>query len=70
MENCNCRYEKPSCDSAHYDYRGYDALDGLPIAMAYVPWQHWKDVYDLCEGLEKGTIFPELYKPFIGRGVR
>ena len=36
------------------------------VAMAYVPWQEWEDVYELCEGFEIGTIFPSLNKPFVG----
>ena len=40
----------------------------MPIAMAYVPWQKWQDIYELCKGLESGTIFKELDKPFLGKG--
>lgn len=36
------------------------------LAMAYVPMQHFKSVYELDEGLRAGTIFPELNKPFMG----
>ena len=39
-------------------------LGSLPIAMAYVPVQQWKNVYSLKDGLAKGTIFPELDLPF------
>ncbi|MCD8098330.1 MAG: spore coat associated protein CotJA [Lachnospiraceae bacterium] len=41
-------------------------LDEYPLAMDYVPWQYWHTVYDLEKGLSRGTIFPELYKPFLG----
>ena len=34
----------------------------MPVAMAYVPWQKWQDLYDPCKGLERGTIFKELDK--------
>ena len=40
----------------------------MPIAMAYVPWQKWQDLYEPCNGLESGTIFKELDKPFLGKG--
>lgn len=43
-------------------------LGSLPIAMAYVPVQQWRNVYSLKDGLERGTIFPELDLPFEGRG--
>lgn len=45
-----------------------DPLYGMPLAMAYVPWQEWGDIYDLCEGFQSGTVFEQLDKPFIGRG--
>ena len=44
------------------------------VAMAYVPWQHFKTTYELIRHPETGTmIFPELDKPFsvaVGRGCR
>ncbi|MBQ9961275.1 MAG: spore coat associated protein CotJA [Firmicutes bacterium] len=43
-------------------------LGSLPIAMAYVPIQQWRNVYSLKDGLERGTIFPELDLPFEGKG--
>ena len=40
----------------------------LPIGMGYVPAQmNWK-TYSLQKGLSMGTIFPELCKPFCGKG--
>lgn len=39
-----------------------------PVAMAYVPWQHFEKIFDDLEKAYKmGTIFPELNKPFTGR---
>ncbi len=43
-----------------------DDLEGMSLAMAYVPWQRWKNVYDLNRALKIGTIFPELDMPFMG----
>ncbi len=40
------------------------------VTMAYVPWQELHTVYDPEKGLQAGTIFPELDKPFYGRGGR
>lgn len=40
----------------------------MPIAMAYVPWQQFKHTFDLEKAIEIGTIFPELDKPFTGKG--
>ena len=48
-----------------------DELRGIPLAMAYVPWQNFGCTYEAMEGLQTGTIFPELDKPFYGRrGIR
>ena len=38
----------------------------ISYAMAYVPYQCWGKVYEPGVGFERGTIFPELDKPFIG----
>lgn len=37
-----------------------------PIAMAYVPFQQWDEVYDDDDALSKGTLFPALDLPFKG----
>jgi hypothetical protein len=42
--------------------------DNMPIAMAYVPWQKFQNVYSIQDGcFFCGTIFKELDKPFLGR---
>lgn len=38
----------------------------LSLAMAYVPMQNWRNLYELDLALERGTVFAELDKPFIG----
>ena len=35
------------------------------LARAYVPFQIMGTVYSPREALKKGTLFPELYKPYI-----
>ncbi len=40
-------------------------LEKMPVAMAYVPWQCWEELYDLNRGYKTGTIFPSLNKPFM-----
>ncbi len=74
MQNCNM----PECSMPNQ--RMFHEIDGFmskkdvscgcgeyPIGMAYVPWQKFKDIYDLERGLHAGTIFSELEKPFLGR---
>lgn len=52
---CPCR----ACDLSH--------ADQLPLTMAYVPAQEWCNTYDTQTALNRGSLFPELYKPFAGR---
>lgn len=81
MENNNCQSNNRMTNmSRNYAYRGintrpassgYDTMpyrpkDNFVVGMAYVPWQTWGNVYDPCKGLSRGTIFPELDKPFEG----
>lgn len=41
-------------------------LDDLPLAMAYVPMQKFRNVYEADVALDRGTAFSELDLPFIG----
>jgi len=40
------------------------------LAMAYVPSQRFGSTYSPDVALSRGTLFPELDKPFCGRTVR
>lgn len=40
------------------------------LAIAYVKWQNFGNVYEAEEGFVHGTIFPDLDKPFYGRRAR
>lgn len=40
-------------------------IDQYPVAMAYVPWQRWQQVYPVDKAISRGTIFPDLDKPFL-----
>lgn len=44
-----------------------EKIDGLPLGMAYVPEQHYTEMFELGRGLREGTIFPELCLPFCGK---
>lgn len=52
--------------------------DGIPaplpkdatVTMAYVPFQQQPVLYDdTMTGFNAGTVFPELNKPFLGKGA-
>lgn len=64
--SCNCN----SMNSDHpymTDFKRPDC-ENQTIAMAYVPWQQFRNLYDLDRALQVGTIFAELDKPFTGKG--
>ena len=42
-------------------------LNGLPVAMAYVPWQCYGNLYSLPQALKNGTLFRELDLEFAAR---
>ena len=42
-------------------------LSGMPLAMAYVPWQSYGNIYQLSQALHNGTMFAELNLDFAGR---
>ena len=44
-------------------------LENFPLAMAYVPYQQWRNICSTDMALNHGTIFEELMLPFCGRGV-
>lgn len=58
----SCCHEQSSMSCG--ESMNYDQLQRMPLAMAYVPWQQWQNVYDGSKGLEHGTIFEELLFPF------
>lgn len=40
-----------------------------PIGMCYVPFQQWETPYAENVALERGTIFPSLDLPFLGKEI-
>lgn len=67
MNTCS----QPRCGKSSYSTppmrpRNDWEMEGFPIAMAYVPMQQFKSLFELDEALRCGTIFPELSKPFRG----
>lgn len=41
-----------------------DCLDDKPLAYSYTPIQRWRMIYPHEMGLQHGTLFEELYKPW------
>ena len=77
--DCGCKKEEKKedcCDctveAMYRDFKKYGAcceedMPGKALAMAYVPWQTWRMLYDVCDGFKNGTIFKELDLEFLGR---
>lgn len=62
----SCQPSGSSCQTSGCRPADCDALNEMTVAMAYVPWQDWRNLYDIDQGLQRGTIFSELDKPFTG----
>ncbi len=61
-EQCNkCRSDANVVECPN---RNEAPVDCMQLAMAYVPWQQWCEVFTGEGGLAHGTIFPELVKPW------
>lgn len=63
--DCGCRKHKNSRVNEIYHHM---TMADAPLAMGYVPTQSWGRTYEACRGLQAGTIFPDLDKPFCGKG--
>ena len=59
-------FHQDACDTCIK--RRKDPLSQFPLAMAYVPWQSWRHIYEAGKGFHRGTIFEELDLPFKGKG--
>ncbi|SET33235.1 Spore coat associated protein JA (CotJA) [Natronincola peptidivorans] len=50
-------------------YPGIYPIPFMPMyvkyAHAYVPYQTYMEAFPLTEAMMKGTLFPELYQPYI-----
>ncbi len=66
--DCDCGCEKPEKDDdCGCKPSKHDPVSGMPLAMAYVPWQDYKDIYPEDESWCNGTIFAQLDLEFVCR---
>lgn len=55
-------------DVAMSDYGVWPLPQEPQLTMAYVPFQQYNSkLYSPAQGLECGTVFPDLDKPFCGK---
>lgn len=62
LDNCKC--SKPCGTPVSPCFQDQPQV----VGMAYVPWQHLNTVYEAEKGFARGTIFPELDKPWLVGG--
>jgi len=58
---------EPPMPDAPPPSQAHGALDAMALGMAYVPMQKWSKLYDPDTALYRGTLFPDLDKPFLGK---
>lgn len=56
--------DKGLCTSGDEAYSGVAGKLPVSLAMVYSPEQYWGQLYPPEEGLERGTLFEGLYKPW------
>jgi len=66
-DSCGCAVESMYRDRKMNGGCCEEDMPGKALAMAYVPWQSWRKLYEVCEGFSTGTIFKELDLEFYGR---
>lgn len=55
-------YPQPNCNC----FPKMESAKDMTLAMAYVPWQQYGNVFEPDKALQKGTLFPDLWKPYLG----
>ena len=69
-EGCECNPCGKKEKGEHCCNQSGSFDSSFALAMAYVPIQEWKGISAPCNGLQNGTVFGELVKPFCGAGRR
>lgn len=76
-KDCPCREQQNRTENSRM---GEGRSDGMrqqsscmlspdcPLAIAYIPWQAFEQLYDECKAFTLGTAFPSLFKPFMAGG--
>lgn len=58
---CQC----PACRARNRAYQPEQFPAGMPVGMAYVPWQSFGEPFAPEMGMAHGTLFPSLSLPFL-----
>lgn len=67
MHEDMCEKHEEMCERGRHD----GDFDRFPLAMCYVPWQCFRNLYENeHEALDNGTLFKELDLRWYGRGCK
>jgi hypothetical protein len=62
-------YMYPANNTTMYPSHQRCPQPGVELARAYVPFQQYTTTFPIKEALlKRGTLFPELYKPYKKKG--
>jgi hypothetical protein len=56
-----CEDEKPIISGSKFN-----CVDDYPLAMAYFPFQRFENIYPVDKAHDRGTLFMDLDKPYLG----
>ena len=59
----------PNTQNTRPDGRKTWGLTGYPLASVYAPLQDFNALFDMEAALKSGTMFEELYLPFMGESI-
>lgn len=65
----NAARPMPNLQHTRPEERKTWGLEGYPLASVYAPLQSFQNLYDADTALKNGTLFAELYLPFMGESV-
>ena len=66
-DKCERHMHEDMCERERHD----GDFDRFPLAMCYVPWQCFRELYENeFEALANGTLFKELNLRWYGRGCK
>ncbi len=62
-------YTPPAQNTPSVSRTTWGLTGGYPLASVYAPLQSFHKLYDAETALHKGTLFSELYFPFMGESI-
>ena len=67
-EKCNSPFMTTPLDEEDMRNAVLSETTNDRLATIYVPFQEPGKMFSICESLEKGTVYKDLYRPYKNRG--